>query len=103
MSQINVNTPERVVESVDSGDRTAAAGINLVTVLIVLGVLAVIAWFLFTGPLGSFGSTTTDGTTNVTVNQPPTTINVNPPSQPNAPAPGGSSNSGSEPAPGRQP
>ncbi|GAC1321711.1 MAG: hypothetical protein NVSMB2_18660 [Chloroflexota bacterium] len=85
MSQINVNTPQPV-ETVDtSGDRTAAAGINLITVLIVLGVLAVIAWYLFTGPLramsGSNGSTT-----NINVNPAPTSININPP-QPQAPAP----------------
>jgi hypothetical protein len=73
-----------VVDS--SGDRSAAAGINLITVLIVLGVLAVIAWYLFTGPLRSVGG----GTTNININPAPaptTVINVNPPSQPNAPAP----------------
>jgi hypothetical protein len=96
MSQINVNSPppaERV-QTVDSGDRTAAAGINLVTVLIVLGVLAVIAWYLFTGPLRSM-SGGTSSSTNINVNPPQSTINVNPPSQ-NAPAPatnnGGSNN-----------
>jgi len=84
VSQINVNAPPPSIEPVDTGgDRSAAAGINLITVLIVLGVLAVIAWYLFTGPLRSIGS----GTTNVNVNpagQPTTTttINVNPPSAP---------------------
>jgi hypothetical protein len=85
MSQINVNAPEPIADT--GGDRSAAAGINLVTVLIVLAVLAVIAWYLFTGPLRSFGA---GGTTNVNVNPAPTTttsINVNPPSQPQAPAP----------------
>ena len=71
MSQVNINAPppgERPVETVDtSGDRTAAAGINLITVLIVLAVLAVIAWYLFTGPLRSLGS---GGTTNVNVPNP---------------------------------
>ena len=67
MSQINVNAPEPLVDS--SGDRSAAAGINLITVLIVLAVLAVIAWYLFTGPLRSFAG----GTTNVNVNPAPTT------------------------------
>jgi hypothetical protein len=82
VSQVNVNAPppaEQPIETVDSGDRTAAAGINLITVLIVLGVLAVIAWYLFTGPLRSFGG---GGTTNVNVNtpaQPTTAVNVNVP------------------------
>ncbi|MBV9168978.1 MAG: hypothetical protein JOZ81_02690 [Chloroflexi bacterium] len=80
MTQVNVNTPGEPVETVDtSGDRTAAAGINLVTVLIVLVVLAVIAWYLFTGPLRSIGGGST--TVNVQPAQPTTstTINVNPP------------------------
>jgi hypothetical protein len=94
MSQINVNAPPPGVEDhIDtSGDRTAAAGINMLTVLIVLGVLAIIAWYLFTGPLRSVGSGS--GATNINVNPAPTTINVNPPSAPN-PAPGNSN-----PAPG---
>ncbi len=100
MGQINVNTPEprEVVDS--SGDRSAAAGINLITVLIVRAVLAVIAWFLFTGPLRSMAG----GTTNINVNPVPTTsttINVNPPSQ-NAPAPAGNSGAGTNPAPANQ-
>jgi hypothetical protein len=97
MSQVNVNSPppgERPVETVDSAstDRTAAAGINLITVLIVLAVLVVIAWYLFTGPLRSF---TGGGTTNVNVNNPPQpapTVNVNPPNpggnNPSVPNPG---------------
>src|SRR6202022_4227342 len=94
MSQINVNVPEPgdVVDS--GGDPSAAAGINLITVFIVLAVLAVIAWFLFTGPLRSMAG----GTTNINVNPAPTTsttINVNPPS---APAPAGNQN----PAPANQ-
>ena len=60
MNQININPGREPVEAVDpvdaSGDRTAAAGINLITVLIVLAVLAVIAWYLFTGPLRGLGS-----------------------------------------------
>ena len=97
MSQINVNPPgERIVETVDTGgDRSAAAGINLITVLIVLAVLAVIAWYLFTGPLSGLGSSTSGGgQTNINVNPPSQSINVNPPSQPNAPAPGGSNSGG---------
>jgi hypothetical protein len=93
VSQINVNPPPSVerVEPVDSGDRTAAAGINLITVVIVLGVLAIIAWYLFTGPLRSLGA---GGTTNVNVNPAPaptTSVNVNVPSAPN-PAPSGGNN-----------
>ena len=86
MNQINVNPPGSVEPVDTSGDRSAAAGINLITVLIVLGVLAIIAWYLFTGPLRSVGSS--GGTTNVNVNPAPTTVNINPPSAPN-PAPGG--------------
>jgi len=99
VNQINVNPSG--VEPVDtSGDRTAAAGINLITVVIVLGVLAIIAWYLFTGPLRSIGSGS--GTTNVNVNPAPTTstsVNINPPSAPN-PAPSGGNTSGSNTAPG---
>jgi hypothetical protein len=92
VSQINVNPGHDPVDVVDSsGDRTAAAGINLITVLIVLGVLAVIAWYLFTGPLRSMGA---GGTTNINVNPAPTTVNVNPPSQPNAPAPANNTGTG---------
>jgi hypothetical protein len=100
VSQINVNAPPPSVEPVDSGDRSAAAGINMITVLIVLGVLAVIAWYLFTGPLRSIGS----GTTNVNVSpagQPTTTttINVNPPSQNPPPAAPANNNPPPKPAP----
>jgi hypothetical protein len=89
MNQINVNPSREPVDTVDtSGDRSAAAGINLITVLIVLAVLAVIAWYLFTGPLRAMGGNSTTNI-NVTNPQPTTSVNVNPPSQPNVPAPGG--------------
>jgi hypothetical protein len=100
MSQINVNPPPTEthhIESVDtSGDRSAAAGINLITVVIVLAVLAVIAWYLFTGPLRAIGGS---GTT-VNLNTPPqpaptVNINVNPAVQPSGnatPATGGGGN-----------
>jgi len=72
VSQINVNPPPGM-EPVDaSGDRSAAAGINLITVLIVLGVLAIIAWYLFTGPLRTVGSG--GSTTNINVNPTAPTI-----------------------------
>ena len=95
MSQINVN-PGREPDVVDtSGDRSAAAGITLITVLIVLAILAVIVWYLFTGPLRAMtgGSSTTN--INVTNPQPTTSVNVNPPSQPQAPAPGGNTGTNS--------
>jgi hypothetical protein len=89
MNQINVNPVREPTEVVDaSGDRSTAAGINLITVLVVLAVLAVIAWYLFTGPFRAGGSTGTS-TTNITVNPAPTSATVNPPSQPNIPAPAG--------------
>ena len=91
MNQINVNPgrePLDTVDHVDTGDRTAAAGINLITVLIVLAVPVVIAWYLFTGPLRVGGSS--GSTTNINVNPAPPTTNINPPGgQPNAPSPGG--------------
>ena len=64
MNQINVNaTPPRR----DNGDRAAAAGINLITVLVVLAVVIVLLWLLFAGPWRAvFGG----GTTNVNVNPP---------------------------------
>lgn len=81
MSQININSPDpREPVAVDSGgDRTAAAGINLITVLVVLVALAILAWFLFTGPLRSVVGG--GGATNVNVNPPAQqapNINVNP-------------------------
>ena len=94
MSQVNVNPPG--TETTGSGDRTAAAGLNLITVLIVLAVLIILAWFLFSGPLQSaFG-----GNTNINVNPPAQPYsppgqnapnvnppNVNPPSQPQPQSP----------------
>ena len=65
MSQINVNPqpPRR-----DNGESAAAAGINLITVLVVLGVVVALAALLFAGPFRNvFGG----GTTNVNVNPPP--------------------------------
>jgi hypothetical protein len=70
MSQVNVNP------SGGGSDRSGAAMINMVTVIIVLAVLLFVGWWLFTaGPLG------TGGTRDVNVN-------VNPPKveQPAAPA-----------------
>lgn len=69
MSQINVNPS-------DSGDRSAAAGINMVTVLIVLAFLLVVGWFLLMGP----GRSAWSG------NNGAIDVNINPPAQ-QAPAP----------------
>ena len=77
MNQINVNPSRESADVVDtSGDRSAAAGINLITVLIVLAVLAVIAWYLFTGPLRVGGASGSQ--TNINVNPAPTTISPSP-------------------------
>lgn len=89
MSQINVNPGTPVREA--SGDRTAAAGINFATTLIVLAVVVAVLWFLFSGPVGSFFRS---GDVDVNVNVP------NPPAQtqPAAPAaPGGVTNPGANP------
>jgi multidrug resistance efflux pump len=72
MSQVNVNPSDR-------GDRSGAAVINLVTVLIVVAVLLVVGWWLFTA--GPFGAGTRD--VNVNVNVP----KVEQPAQPPASKP----------------
>jgi hypothetical protein len=107
MSQINVNAPPPDVEPTEPVDapaeRTAAAGINLIAVVLVLAVVVLLAWFMLTGPLRGLGSGGTaqpangGGNTNITVNNPPPqqqapNVNVNVP-QPNAPSnnPSGSS------------
>jgi hypothetical protein len=60
MSQINVNPAG------SGGDRSGAAAINMVTVIVVLAVLVVVGWWLFTaGPFGAGGSA---GTKDVNVN-----------------------------------
>lgn len=62
----------------------AAAGINLITVLIVLTVAAVILWFLLTGPLAALRTATpSTGPSNVNIN-----VNATPPAAP-SPKPGG--------------
>ena len=79
MSQINVNPGPAPVRD-ETGDRTAAAGINFATTLIVLAVVLAVLWFLFSGPVGSFFR---GGEMNVNINTP-----SNPPAQtqPAAPA-----------------
>ena len=52
MSQVNVNTPQTPPEPRDDGSNAVAAGLNLITVLIILAVaiviIAAVIWF-FTG------------------------------------------------------
>jgi hypothetical protein len=68
MTQVNVNPPptqERPVETVDtSGDRSTAAGINLVTVVIALVVVVALVWYLLTGPLHGLGSSSSAPSTS---------------------------------------
>ena len=98
MSQVNVNPGGPPVRE-DTGDRTAAAGINFATMLIVLAIVVGVLWFLFSGPIGTFFR---GGNVDVNVNTP-----SNPPAQtqpaPSAPGgvtnpgPGGSTNPGTKP------
>ena len=95
MSQVNV-TPGSAPVREDTGDRTAAAGINFATMLIVLAIVVGVLWFLFSGPIGTFFR---GGDVDVNVNTPAQTQ----PSQPSAPSapgvtnPGGSTNPGTKP------
>lgn len=79
MNQINVNPGGPPVRD-ETGDRTAAAGINFATTLIVLAVVVAVLWFLFSGPIGSFFG---GGDVDVNINTP-----SNPPaqSQPSGPS-----------------
>ena len=99
MSQVNVNPGGAPVRE-DTGDRTAAAGINFATVIIVLAVVVAVLWFLFSGPVGTFFR---GGTVDVNVNTPAQTQPA--PAQPaqpavpgvNNPSSGGSTNPASKP------
>ena len=66
MSQVNV-TPGGEPVREDTGDRTAAAGINFATMLIVLAIVVGVLWFLFSGPIGTFFR---GGNVDVNVNTP---------------------------------
>ena len=79
MSQVNVNPSGPPVRE-DSGDRATAAGINFLTVVVVLAVVVALLWFLFSGPIGGLVRGTSD--VNVNVNTPAQT-------QPSGPATGG--------------
>ncbi|MCC7367374.1 MAG: hypothetical protein IT306_03065 [Chloroflexi bacterium] len=77
MSQVNVNPGSAPVRE-DTGDRTAAAGINFATVLIVLAVVVAVLWFLFSGPVGTLFR---GGNVDVNINTPAQTQ----PAAPSAP------------------
>lgn len=96
MSQVNVS-PGGAPYREETGDRTAAAGINFATVLIVLAIVVAVLWFLFSGPVGSFFR---GGTTNVNINTPNTPAQTQP-AQPSAP--GVTNPSGGSTAPASKP
>src|ERR671915_2632430 len=90
MSQVNVNPGGGPVRE-DTGDRTAAAGINFATMLIVLAIVVGVLWFLFSGPIGTFfrGG---DADININTPNPPAQTQPAQPSAPGVtnPGPGGS-------------
>src|SRR3712207_8625080 len=65
MSQVNVNPSGPPVRD-DGGDRAAAAGINFLTVIVVLAVVVALLWFLFSGPIRGLFRGTSDVNINVT-------------------------------------
>ena len=67
MSQVNVNPSGPPLRD-DGGDRAAAAGINFLTVIVVLAVVVALLWFLFSGPVGGLFRGTSD--VNINVNTP---------------------------------
>ena len=94
MSQVNVNPGGGPVRE-DTGDRTAAAGINFATMLIVLAIVVGVLWFLFSGPIGTLFR---GGDVDVNVNTPSNPPAQTQPAQPAQPsAPGGGTNPGTKP------
>lgn len=84
MTEVNINNPPPVAQvpvEPRGTDRTAAATINFLTVLLVLVAVIGILWFLFTGPFRVM-STTPTVNVNPPAQQAPTNINVNPPAKP---------------------
>ena len=84
MSQVNVNPGGAPVRE-DTGDRTAAAGINFATMLIVLAIVIGVLWFLFSGPIGTLFR---GGNVDVNINtpsNPPAQTQPAQPAQPSAP------------------
>jgi hypothetical protein len=67
VSQVNINPSGPPVRD-DSGDRSTAAGINFLTVVVVLAFAAALLWFLFSGPVGGLFRGTSD--VNINVNTP---------------------------------
>ncbi|HEU0169361.1 MAG TPA: hypothetical protein VFS62_16400 [Chloroflexota bacterium] len=70
MSQVNVNPGGGPVY--DGGDRTAAAGMNLLAVILVIAVIvaiAVVAWGATAGHWFTSGTTTTTGGNTTTISQ----------------------------------
>jgi hypothetical protein len=98
MSQINVNPGGAPVRE-DTGDRTAAAGINFATMLIVLAIVVAVLFFLFSGPIGGFFRGGNHSSLDVNVNTPGQTTQPSAPSGPSVTNPGsGSSSAPSAPA-----
>jgi hypothetical protein len=88
MSQVNVNPGGPPIRE-DTGDRSAAAGINFATMLIVLAIVVAVLWFLFSGPIGAFfGGGTTNVNVNTPSNPPAQTQPAQPTSAPNGTSPG---------------
>lgn len=86
MTEVKINnppptTPVSVPVETSGTDRTAAATINFLTVLLVLVAVIGILWFLFTGPFRVMSATPTVNV-NPPAQQAPTNINVNPPAKP---------------------
>ena len=91
MSQVNVNPGGAPVRE-GTGDRTAAAGINFATMLIVLAIVVAVLWFLFSGPIGTFFR---GGNVDVNINTPSNPPAQTQPAQPSAP--GGVTNPSTKP------
>lgn len=94
MTQVNVNPGGAPVRE-STGDRTAAAGINFATMLVVLAVVVAVLWFLFSGPLGTlFRGGTVDVNVNTPSNAPGQTTEPAAPRVENPVAPGGGTTPG---------
>jgi hypothetical protein len=75
MGQVNINRPA------DTGDRTGAAGVNFVAVLIGLVVVVALVVFMFTA-LGRSGPTSSGSQPAQQPQAPAPNININPPAPP---------------------
>ncbi len=97
MSQVNV-TPGGPPVRDDTGDRTAAAGINFATMLIVLAIVVAVLFFLFSGPIGSFFRGGSRSSIDINVNTPGQTTQPTAPTGPNVSNPGPSAPSNPAPS-----